>query len=192
MVGVLFMLFGIVGKLSALFITIPYPVLGGAMLIMVSMFTGVVFANLQHVDLRSNRNLAILGISVSFGLIVPFWVEKHPDRTKTGNEALDQLMAMLLGNPILSGAVLACLLDNTIAGSRVERGLTAWEDVASNHSDKPGDVKVNDEMTATEGIEIYEPAVPRCVRGWKGFKYIPFMPDTFSYTQTETDKIESA
>ena len=45
--AIVFILFGIVGKLSAIFITIPYPVLGGASIAMFSSFTGVAISNLQ-------------------------------------------------------------------------------------------------------------------------------------------------
>ena len=45
--GILYIVFGILGKVSAVFITIPYPVLGGAALVMFSTFLGVVLSNLQ-------------------------------------------------------------------------------------------------------------------------------------------------
>ncbi|XP_060080557.1 solute carrier family 23 member 1-like [Ylistrum balloti] len=187
MVGFIFMLFGIVGKLCAVFITIPKPVLGGTMLIMVSMFIGVMIANLQHVDLTSNRNLAIMGIAIAVGTIIPYWIEKNPDRLKTGNEALDQILDMVFGNATVAGAVLACILDNTIAGTPTERGLTAWRDVTS---DEQGDVRIKEGNMYTDGLEIYDPVVPGCVRGWKGFKYIPFMPDALAYTSNKGEKKE--
>jgi len=46
-VGILYILFGIFGKFSAIFITIPYPVLGGAVVVMFSIFFGVVISNLE-------------------------------------------------------------------------------------------------------------------------------------------------
>ena len=45
--GLLYILFGIVGKFSAAIITIPSPVLGGAAIIMFSTFLGVALSNLQ-------------------------------------------------------------------------------------------------------------------------------------------------
>ncbi|XP_033745342.1 LOW QUALITY PROTEIN: solute carrier family 23 member 1-like [Pecten maximus] len=186
--GCIYMLFGIIGKLCAVFITIPYPVLGGTMLIMVSMYLGVVIANLHHVDLRSNRNLAIMGIAITVGTIVPFWIEKNPDRLNTGNETLDQIIKTVFGNATIAGALLACVLDNTLPGTPAERGLTAWTEVASSKSD----VIMKDEMEYSEGLEVYDPIVPGCVHGWKGLRYIPIMPDTFSYKQKELDIKENA
>ena len=46
-VGILYVLFGIFGKFSAVFITIPYPVLGGAVIVMFGIFFGVVVSNLE-------------------------------------------------------------------------------------------------------------------------------------------------
>ena len=45
--GIFYLLFGILGKFSAVFITIPYPVLGGASVAMFSALFGVVTSNLQ-------------------------------------------------------------------------------------------------------------------------------------------------
>ena len=38
--GVIYIVFGIIGKISAVFICIPYPVLGGALITLYGMFTG--------------------------------------------------------------------------------------------------------------------------------------------------------
>ncbi|XP_069142059.1 solute carrier family 23 member 2-like [Argopecten irradians] len=161
------------------------------MLIMVSMFIGVVIANLHHVDLRSNRNLAIMGMAIAVGSIVPHWIEENPDRLKTGNEALDQIISMLFGNAAIAGTLLACILDNTIVGTAAERGLLSWTEGASSGSDDKNDVTSKQEKEYSEGLEVYEPIVPRCMRGWKGFRYIPIMPNTFAYQQNELDKKES-
>jgi hypothetical protein len=83
-VALLYIVFGIIGKFSAVFIAIPYPVLGGALMTMYGMFTGVVLSNLQHVSLTSNRNLAIIGSAIFIGLMVPYWIELNPKAIHTG------------------------------------------------------------------------------------------------------------
>ena len=45
--GIIYILFGVIGKFSAIFITIPYPVLGGAMILMYGTYFGVILSNLQ-------------------------------------------------------------------------------------------------------------------------------------------------
>lgn len=83
-VSLVYILFGIIGKFSAVFITIPYPVLGGALIIMFGMFNGVVLSNLQSVDLSSTRNSAIIGTSLLVGLMLPHWIERYPNTVDTG------------------------------------------------------------------------------------------------------------
>ncbi|XP_033745717.1 solute carrier family 23 member 1-like [Pecten maximus] len=190
--GCIYMLFGIIGKLCAVFITIPYPVLGGITLIMISMFMGVVIANLHHVDLRSNRNLAIMGMAFTVGTIVPYWIEQSRDRLKTGSETLDKIFIMVFGNATIAGTLLACVLDNTIAGTPTERGLTAWTEVTCGKSDDRSDVIMKDEIEYSEGLDVYDPIVPGCVRRWKGLRYVSIMPDTFTYKQNELDIKENA
>ncbi|XP_029656248.1 solute carrier family 23 member 1-like [Octopus sinensis] len=82
--GLIYIFFGIMGKVGALFITIPYPVLGGVQLLSFGIFIGVVLANLQYIDLNSTRNLAIIGMGLLLGLMVPYYGEKNPDAFDTG------------------------------------------------------------------------------------------------------------
>lgn len=82
--GVIYLIFGIIGKVSAVFLTIPYPVLGGVLFVMYGMFIGVVLSNLQVVSLSSSRNLAIMGTAILFGLMIPYWLETNPDAIQTG------------------------------------------------------------------------------------------------------------
>lgn len=59
--------------------------IGGALITMFGMFTGVVLSNLRAIDLSSTRNLAIVGTSLFVGLMVPYWVENFPEEVATGN-----------------------------------------------------------------------------------------------------------
>ena len=77
-------LFAIIGKLAAVFITIPYPVLGGVQIIGFGIFIGLVMSNLQYIDIHSTRNLAIIGISTLLGLMLPFWAKGNADAIDTG------------------------------------------------------------------------------------------------------------
>ncbi|KAL3864972.1 hypothetical protein ACJMK2_006612 [Sinanodonta woodiana] len=84
--GVIYILFGVIGKISAVFICIPYPVLGGALITMYGMFTGVVLSNLKAVDLDSTRNLAIIGTSIFTGMMIPYWIETFPNELDSGTK----------------------------------------------------------------------------------------------------------
>lgn len=82
--GVLYVVLGVFGKLSAVFISIPNPVLGGSLITMMGMFVGVTLSNLRPVSLTSTRNLAIIGTSIMFGLIIPEYIKKFGSDIDTG------------------------------------------------------------------------------------------------------------
>ena len=48
-------IFGVVGKVGALFATIPAPIVGGVFYVMFGLITAVGISNLQHVDMDSSR-----------------------------------------------------------------------------------------------------------------------------------------
>ncbi|XP_060597680.1 solute carrier family 23 member 2-like isoform X2 [Ruditapes philippinarum] len=164
--GMIYVIFGIIGKISAVFICIPYPVLGGALITMFGMFTGVVLSNLKVIDLSSSRNLAIIGTAIFAGLMVPYWIETFPKELQTGNAKADEIFKILLGNPNMFGGVLACILDNTVPGTIEERGIATWQNV-----DDP------ENTTYVEGPEIYTPPLTARMRKSKILRFIPFLPD---------------
>lgn len=81
---------------------------------------------MQYVDLRSPRNLYIIGLSIFFPLVLCQWIQNNPDAINTGIPQIDGTLSVLLGTTILVGGVLGCALDNLIPGTEVERGLIAW------------------------------------------------------------------
>ena len=72
------LLLGLVGKFSALFASLPDPVLGALFCTLFGMITAVGLSNLQFVDLNSSRNLFVLGFSIFFGLMLPSYLKKNP------------------------------------------------------------------------------------------------------------------
>lgn len=88
-------LFGIIGKLAAVFITIPYPVLGGVQIIGFGMFIVLVMSNLQY--MQSTRNLAIIGVSTLLGLMLPFWAKGNAAGINTGIILNNERHFMVIG-----------------------------------------------------------------------------------------------
>lgn len=74
----------IIGKLGAVFVTIPYPVLGGSGILSFGLFLGVIMSYLQFTDMNSPRNLAVVGVAMLTGLMVPNWVKTNSEVIKTG------------------------------------------------------------------------------------------------------------
>ncbi|CAC5418810.1 SLC23A1 [Mytilus coruscus] len=161
----------IVGKFAAVFITIPYPVLGGVQVLGFGMFIGLIMSNVQYIDINSSRNLAIIGIAIMIGLMIPYWASNNMDTIKTGISELDGFLKMILSNPNLSGGFTACFLDNTVPGTMEERGLVGW---ATGGREEASEEPIgNIEDTA----EIYEiPALTRLLEKIPFSRFIPFSP----------------
>lgn len=83
--AVLMLLLGTVGKFSALFASLPDPVLGALFCTLFGMITAVGLSNLQFIDLNSSRNLFVLGFSIFFGLALPNYLKGNP--LVTGGQA---------------------------------------------------------------------------------------------------------
>uniref|UniRef100_A0A8P4G8L1 Solute carrier family 23 member 1 n=1 Tax=Dicentrarchus labrax TaxID=13489 RepID=A0A8P4G8L1_DICLA len=131
--GIMFLL-GSVGKFTALFASLPDPILGGMFCTLFGMITAVGLSNLQMVDLNSSRNLFVLGFSMFFGLTLPTYLDTHPNSISTGLAELDQILTVLLSTEMFVGGFLAFCLDNTIPGSKQERGLVEWKSSFSSSS----------------------------------------------------------
>lgn len=117
---------GILGKFGAFFILIPDPVVGGIFCVMFGMICAFGLGALQYVDLRSSRNLYIIGLSLFFPLVLCQWLQKHADAIQTGSDILDATLTVLLSTSILVGGTIGCVLDHMIPGSDEERGIVAW------------------------------------------------------------------
>ncbi|XP_060792256.1 solute carrier family 23 member 1 isoform X5 [Neoarius graeffei] len=125
--AIIMLLLGTIGKFTALFASLPDPVLGGLFCTLFGMITAVGLSNLQYVDLNSSRNLFVLGFSMFSGLTLPNYLDTHPGSIKTGVPEMDQILTVLLTTEMFVGGFLAFLLDNTIPGTKKERGLTDWK-----------------------------------------------------------------
>ncbi|XP_076469674.1 solute carrier family 23 member 1-like [Babylonia areolata] len=164
--GVLMMIFGCVGKFGALFATIPDPIVGGLFIAMFGMVTAVGISNLQFVDLNSTRNLFILGVSVFLGICLPKWMALNPGAIDTGSQLADNVLTVLCSTSMFVAGVLAFVLDNTVPGTREERGLTKWGQSEST-GDAPG----------REGrqFEVYDlPLVQPYLNRLPFTRYLPF------------------
>ncbi|XP_042212529.1 solute carrier family 23 member 1-like isoform X2 [Homarus americanus] len=120
------MFFGAFGKFGGLTVCIPEPVVGGVFFVVFPMITAVGLSSLHYVDLNSNRNLLVLGVSIFCGLAIPKWLVMNPDVIQTGEHTVDQILTVLLQTSVLVGGLLGFILDTTIPGTPEERGLLKW------------------------------------------------------------------
>uniref|UniRef100_A0A8C3A4P2 Solute carrier family 23 member 2 n=1 Tax=Cyclopterus lumpus TaxID=8103 RepID=A0A8C3A4P2_CYCLU len=156
-------LLGLVGKFSALFASLPDPVLGALFCTLFGMITAVGLSNLQFVDLNSSRNLFVLGFSIFFGLMLPSYLKENP--LVTGIEGVDQVLNVLLTTAMFVGGSVAFILDNTVPGTLEERGVKKL---------KCGTGPSTAEL---EGMRSYDlPFGMDFIRRHPIFEYIPISP----------------
>jgi len=80
----MFIVLGILGKVGAVFVIIPYSVIGGMMMINFGILIGVMMSNMQFIDMNSSRNLGIIGLSMLMAMMTPYWLKITPDGINTG------------------------------------------------------------------------------------------------------------
>ncbi|NXH03998.1 S23A1 protein, partial [Loxia leucoptera] len=159
------LLLGTIGKFTALFASLPDPVLGGMFCTLFGMITAVGLSNLQFVDMNSSRNLFVLGFAMFFGLTLPNYLDSHPGAINTGVPELDQILTVLLTTEMFVGGTIAFVLDNTIPGTQEERGLVQWK--AGAHSDS----------TSSASLRSYDfPFGMGAVRSSRWLRKVPICP----------------
>ncbi|KAF3849643.1 hypothetical protein F7725_019362 [Dissostichus mawsoni] len=112
--GFFMILIGMMGKVGAIFATIPTPVMGGMLLIMFGVIAAAGISNLQSTDMNSSRNIFIFGFSIMSALVIPNWIMKNPGFLDTGVKEVDQVLQILLTTNMFVGGFLGFFLDNTI------------------------------------------------------------------------------
>ncbi|CAL8268608.1 unnamed protein product [Merluccius merluccius] len=186
--AVIMVLLGSVGKFTALFSSLPDPILGGMFCTLFGMITAVGLSNLQSVDLNSSRNLFVLGFSMFFGLTLPNYLDTHPGSIQTGVSELDHILTVLLSTEMFVGGILAFCLDNTIPGTKKERGLLDWkpESTGPAHSHNPAHGHAP--STSSYDFPVGMGVVRRV--GW--LRWLPISPTFQGYTKHGAGEADQA
>ena len=86
-----------------------------------------------------------------------------------GVAEIDQIITVLLTTSMAVGCIIALILDNTIPGSKEERGLKTWRQHLSSSD--------TDDQFQTAPIEFYDlPFGLKHISQCKAAKYLPFVP----------------
>ncbi|XP_013890046.1 xan_ur_permease domain-containing protein [Austrofundulus limnaeus] len=165
--GIFMIVMGILGKMGAIFTTIPSPVMGGMFMVMFGVICAAGISNLQYVDMNSSRNIFIFGFSIFAGLAIPNWVLKNPKAIATGVIEVDQMLQVLLTTSMFVGGFFGFILDNTIPGSKQERGILSWNKA---HED--------DSSETLESGEVYNLpfGIGSYLSSFSWLRYVPFCP----------------
>ncbi|UHQ98451.1 purine/pyrimidine permease (plasmid) [Natrinema zhouii] len=146
-IGAIVMLIaGFVGYFGALITTIPGPIVGALYIAMFGQIAAVGLSNLKYVDLDASRNVFIIGIALFLGLAIPQYManvgsaEAFQEITSgaavigpiLGQQIVSDTIYVFGSTTMAVGGVIAFVLDNTIRGTRKERGLEHWEQLAED------------------------------------------------------------
>ncbi|XP_070314768.1 solute carrier family 23 member 3 isoform X2 [Odocoileus virginianus] len=123
LVGLFCVALGLSPRLAQFLTTIPLPVLGGVLGVTQAVVLSTGFSSFHLADIDSGRNVFIVGFSIFTALLLPRWFREAPVLLSTGWSPLDVLLHSLLTEPIFLAGLLGFLLENTIPGTRLERGL---------------------------------------------------------------------
>jgi xanthine/uracil permease len=147
--AVVMLLVGFIGYFGQLVATIPTPIVGGLFIAMFGQIVAVGLSNLKYVDLDSSRNVFIVGLSLFAGLAIPAYMNNvgNADNLQTGMQEF-AVIGEVIGSDIVAttvfvigstgmavGLLIAFILDNTVEGTREERGLEEWEAIAEDESE---------------------------------------------------------
>ncbi|KAM7002881.1 xan_ur_permease domain-containing protein [Tautogolabrus adspersus] len=178
--GVLMVIMGLFGKVGAIFTTIPSPVVGGMFLVMFGVISAAGVSNLQYADMNSSRNIFIFGFSMFSGLVIPNWILKNQKAIATGVVELDQVLQVLLTTSMFVGGFFGFILDNTIPGSKHERGILAWN--KAHEDDSSNTLESGEVYNLPFGLSSYSSS-----SSW--LRFVPFCPPGVS-TSLESDALE--
>ncbi|KAK6186454.1 hypothetical protein SNE40_008491 [Patella caerulea] len=171
--GLLLLGISVFGKIGACLALIPDPALGGTLIILLGLLVSLGLSNLRYIDLNSNRNLIIVGTALVVGLMIPEWIDSHPDFISTGNIEVDQVLKVGLGTPMFLGGIIALILDNTVRGTLEERGMIAWRD---SHSGDPTDLSAKPDVNLSLDVVYDLPITKYIYKWWPALSCLPFLP----------------
>uniref|UniRef100_A0A3Q3GS86 Solute carrier family 23 member 1-like n=1 Tax=Labrus bergylta TaxID=56723 RepID=A0A3Q3GS86_9LABR len=132
----------------------------------------------KSTDMSSSRNIFVFGFSIFTALVVPNWIMKNPDFFNTGVKELDQVINILLSTHMFVGGFLGFFLDNTIPGTKRERGLLALEEL-----------HLQDSGNTLETEEVYNLpfGITSCLSSHSWVRYVPFCPWKGQRTQYKSE-----
>lgn len=139
----------LIGKVGGFIASIPQVIVAALLCFMWAVLTALGLSNLRYSEAGSSRNIIIVGLSLFFSLSVPAYFQQYgiapnsnssvpsyfqpyivashgPINTKSAG--LNYVLNTLLSLHMVIAFLVAIVLDNTVPGSRQERGVYVWSE----------------------------------------------------------------
>jgi len=125
------------GKFGAVFASMPPPMVGALYCCLFGVIVAVGLSNLQYVDMNLSRNIFIVGFSIFNCLSIAgpagYLTSKMEDpvnpRNPFGDGDWGDIAFPFFNSPMIVAFLSAFILDNTIPGTKKQRGLDIWDKV---------------------------------------------------------------
>lgn len=147
--AIMLIVLSLVGKFGGFIASIPEVMVAALLCFMWAMLTALGLSNLRYSEAGSSRNIIIVGLSLFFSLSIPAYFQQYgispntnlsvpsyfqpyivashgPFRTKYGG--LNYVVNTVLSFHMVIALLIAIILDNTVPGSRQERGAYVWSE----------------------------------------------------------------
>ncbi|XP_028788624.1 nucleobase-ascorbate transporter 12 [Neltuma alba] len=146
----------LVGKVGGLIASIPDVIVAALLCFMCAMLAALGLSNLRYSEAGSSRNVIIIGLSLFLSLSIPAYFQQYgiapnsnmsvpsyfqpyivashgPFHSRSGG--LNYVGNTLLSQHMVVAFVVAVILDNTVPGSRQERGVYDWTEAEAARSE---------------------------------------------------------
>lgn len=139
----------LVGKVGGFLASIPEVMVAALLCFMWAMLAALGLSNLRYSEAGSSRNIIIVGLSLFFSLSVPAYVQQYGISPNTNLSVpsyfqpyivashgpfhsnyggVNYVVNTLLSLHMVIAFLVAVILDNTVPGSRQERGVYVWSE----------------------------------------------------------------
>ncbi|XP_004288522.1 PREDICTED: nucleobase-ascorbate transporter 11 [Fragaria vesca subsp. vesca] len=155
--GAVFLIFfSFVGKVGAILASIPLALAASVLCFTWALVVALGLSTLQYSRAASFRNMMIVGVSLFLGLSIPAYFQQYQPESsfilpsyfipyaaasngpaRTGSKQLDFAINALMSLNMVVTLMVALVLENTVPGSRQERGVYIWskpEDINTDPS----------------------------------------------------------
>ncbi|CAI0474314.1 unnamed protein product [Linum tenue] len=154
--AVFLILFSFFGKVGAILASIPQALAAAILCFIWGLIVALGLSTLQYSQTASFRNIAIVGVSLFLGMSIPGYFQQYEPKSSlilpsylipysaasdgpvnTGSKQFDFAMNALMSLNMVVTLLIAFVLDNTVPGSRQERGVYIWshpDDLATDLS----------------------------------------------------------
>eukprot|EP01018_Ginkgo_biloba_P016663 Gb_16665 [translate_table: standard] len=140
-------LLSLVGKVGAFIASIPQVMVAALLCFMWAMLAALGLSNLRYSETGSSRNVLIVGLSLFLSLSIPAYFQQYGVAPNTNspvpsyfqpyivashgpfhssNDGVNYVLNTLLSFHMVIAFLVAFILDNTVPGSRQERGVYVW------------------------------------------------------------------